>query len=160
MTGYTIGIDQGTTQTTAVVVNELGVILAMNSVELSTFFPQTGRVEQDPWEILESVKATVRPLLKSFTTGSVGFDNQGETFVLWDRESGQPLTKAIVWQDKRGAAICERMGKQIDRSQLYQKTGLLLDSYFSAPKLRFLLENDPSLLRAVRNGEVLFGAEK
>ena len=154
---YLLGIDQGTTQTTAVVIDEQGRIVAQNSVQVPIHFPQPGWVEQDPWDILQSVHAAVAPLIKAYAITGVGFDNQGETFVLWDSQSGQPLTPAIVWQDKRGETVCQTLANQVDANWLHQKTGLLLDSYFSAPKLRFMLENDPELRAMAANGRLRFG---
>lgn len=154
---YLLGIDQGTTQTTAIVVDERGRIVAQNSVQIPVHFPAPGRVEQDPWDILESVRSAVGPLIQAYPVIAAGFDNQGETFLLWDGQSGQPLTPAIVWQDKRGEAVCRTLEGQVDTNWLHSKTGLLLDSYFSAPKLRFVLENDPALRDAARNGHLRFG---
>jgi glycerol kinase len=154
---YFLGVDQGTTQTTAIVVDEQGRIAAQNSVRLPVRFPAPGRVEQDPWDILESVRSAAGPLIAAYPIAGAGFDNQGETFLLWDGRSGQPLTPAIVWQDKRSEAICQALESRIDADWLHRKTGLLLDSYFSAPKLRFLLENDPTLRDAARAGWLRFG---
>jgi glycerol kinase len=155
---YLLGIDQGTTQTTAVVLEESGKLVAIRSVRLSINFPRPGWVEQDPWEILRSVHDAVVPLVETYRPiHAVGFDNQGETFLLWDSFSGQPLTPAIVWQDKRGVPVCVDLAGKIDVGWLRRKTGLLLDSYFSAPKLRFQLANDPSLREAARNGRLRFG---
>jgi len=155
---YLLGIDQGTTQTTAVILDESGQLMATRSVRLSTRFPRPGWVEQDPWEILQSVRDAVVPLVETYRPiHAVGFDNQGETFLLWDSFSGQPLTPAIVWQDKRGVSVCTELAGKMDPRWLRQKTGLLLDSYFSAPKLCFQLANDPSLREAARNGRLRFG---
>ncbi len=154
---FYLGIDQGTTQTTAVVVDQNGVMVAASSVKVPVYFPASGRVEQAPSEILQSVLQAVRPLLAEFDIAAVGFDNQGETFVLWDREGGEALTPAVVWQDKRGDAICASLAKQIDGEWLRQKTGLVLDSYFSAPKLRFMLDEDPRLGDLAQKGRLLFG---
>src|SRR5687767_6232538 len=100
---YLLGIDQGTTTTTAVVVDDTGRVAASRSVPVTPHFPRPGWVEQDPWEILQSVRAVAVPLIEAYSITAVGFDNQGETFVLWDSRTGQPLTPAIVWQDKRAA---------------------------------------------------------
>jgi len=154
---YLLGIDQGTTQTTAVVVDERGHVVASRSVQLPASFPRPGWVEQDPWDILRTVREAVGPLLRNYPIASAGFDNQGETFVLWDASNGQPLTPAIVWQDKRGAPVCEALAGRIGREWLRRKTGLLLDSYFSAPKLRFVFDNDPALRDAARSGRLRFG---
>jgi glycerol kinase len=154
---YLLGIDQGTTQTTAVVVGERGHVVASRSAQLPASFPRPGWVEQDPWDILRTVREAVGPLLRDYPIAAAGFDNQGETFVLWDAITGQPLTPAIVWQDKRGAPVCEALAGRIGREWLRRKTGLLLDSYFSAPKLRFVFDNDPALRDAARSGRLRFG---
>ena len=154
---YLLGIDQGTTRTTAVVVDERGQVVASRSVQLAASFPRPGWVEQDPWDILRTVREAVEPLLRDYPIAAAGLDNQGETFVLWDASNGQPLTPAIVWQDKRGASVCAALSGQIEREWLRRKTGLLLDSYFSAPKLRFVFDNDPALRAAARSGRLRFG---
>ena len=154
---FALGIDQATTQTTAVVVDEQGKTVARHSVQLPIRFPQPGWVEQDPWDILATVRQAVAPLLDRYAVDTIGFDNQGETFLLWDSKSGQPLTPAIVWQDQRGAPVCERLIAQVNPDWLRHKTGLMLDSYFSAPKLRFVLDHDSRLRQRIANGEVRFG---
>jgi glycerol kinase len=154
---YVLGIDQGTTQTTAVVLDATGALVDQRSVQLPARFPQPGWVEQDPWEILRTVREAAAPLITAYPISAVGLDNQGETFVLWDAVTGAPLTPAIVWQDKRGVAVCERLAHSVDPGWLQQKTGLLLDSYFSAPKLRAVLDKDATLAAAVRAGRVRFG---
>jgi len=155
---YFLGIDQGTTQTTAVVVDAAtGQLLDSHSVKLPATFPQPGWVEQDPWDIVRTVKEAVAPLMAKYEIAAVGIDNQGETFILWDAESGQPLTPAIVWQDKRGASVCEALTGKVDIEALRKKTGLLLDSYFSAPKLKYVFDHDPDLRAAAHAGRVRFG---
>jgi glycerol kinase len=154
---YLLGIDQGTTQTTAVVLDERGTLIASQTAQLPISFPQPGWVEQDPWDILRTVRQAVAPLVADYPIAAMGFDNQGETFILWDSATGQPLTPAIVWQDKRGQEICDRLAGQVDPAWLRQKTGLLLDSYFSAPKLRYVFDQDPALQAAARAGRVRFG---
>ncbi|HSJ87909.1 MAG TPA: glycerol kinase GlpK [Anaerolineales bacterium] len=154
---YILGIDQGTTQTTAVVVDENASFVEKHSVPLPARFPSPGWVEQDPYDIVRTVKEAVAPLLEKYAIAAVGFDNQGETFLLWDCETGEPLTPAIVWQDKRGAEVCEAIAGQVDQEALRQKTGLLLDSYFSAPKLRYAWEHDNNLKQAIETGRALFG---
>jgi glycerol kinase len=154
---YLLGIDQGTTQTTAVVVDERGSLVARRAVQLPTRFPQPGWVEQDPQQILDAVRQVAIPLIETYPIEAIGFDNQGETFLLWDGASGQPLTPAIVWQDKRGVPVCESLADQVNTDWLREKTGLMLDSYFSAPKLRFVLDNDPTLADAIASGRARFG---
>lgn len=154
---YILGVDQGTTQTTAVILDEAGRLVAKNSVQVPARFPQPGWVEQDPWDIVRTVKEAAGPLVERYAPAAAGFDNQGETFLLWDAASGQPLTPAIVWQDKRAAEVCERLAGQVDAAWLRRTTGLLLDSYFSAPKFRYVLENDPAVRAAVARGTARFG---
>lgn len=154
---YILGIDQGTTQTTAVVVDENASFVEKNSVPLPARFPAPGWVEQDPSDIVRTVKEAVAPLIEKYDIAAVGFDNQGETFIVWDNETGEPLTPAIVWQDKRGVEVCEALAGEVDVDALRQKTGLILDSYFSAPKLRYAWEHDPKLKQAIEEGRARFG---
>lgn len=154
---YLLGIDQGTTTTTAVVLDERGQVVARRSAGMPSRFPHPGWVEQDPWDILAAVRAVAGPLIAEYPITAVGFDNQGETFILWDAATGRPLTPAIVWQDQRAAALCTALSATVDADWLHAKTGLLLDSYFSAPKLRVLFDADPALAAAARAGRVRFG---
>ena len=154
---YILGIDQGTTQTTAVVVDENSSFVEKNSIPLPARFPTPGWVEQDPADIVRTVREAVAPLIAKYEIAAVGFDNQGETFVVWDSETGEPLTPAIVWQDKRGVEVCEAIADQVDNNSLRRKTGLILDSYFSAPKFRYAWEHDPKLKQAVGEGRARFG---
>ena len=154
---YLLGIDQGTTQTTAVIVNELGEMVEKNSAQLPARFPQAGWVEQDPQEIVRTVQEACAPLVDTYDVTAVGFDNQGETFVLWDKETGKPVTPAIVWQDTRAESVCKALARGVDQNELRQKTGLLLDSYFSAPKLKWVFENDPDIREQAHAGKLKFG---
>ena len=154
---YLLGIDQGTTQTTAVIVNELGEMVEKNSAQLPARFPQAGWVEQEPWDILRTVKEACAPLLDKYDISAVGLDNQGETFIVWDAETGEPVTPAIVWQDTRGETVCKALAPRVDPDGLRQKTGLLLDSYFSAPKLKWVFENHPDIREQAHAGKLKFG---
>src|SRR5688572_21868186 len=154
---YLLGIDQGTTQTTAVIVNELGEMVEKNSAQLPARFPQAGWVEQEPWDILRTVKEACAPLLDKYDISAVGFDNQGETFIVWDAETSEPVTPAIVWQDTRGESVCKELAPRVDPDGLRQKTGLLLDSYFSAPKLKWVFENYPDIREQAHAGKLKFG---
>ncbi len=138
---YLLGIDQGTTQTTAVVLDEQGQLVASRSAPLPIHFPQPGWAEQDPWDILRTVREAAGPLAAAYPIAAVGFDNQGETFVLWDGATGQPLTPAIVWQDKRGQAVCDRLASQLDAGWLRHK----------------VLDSDAALREAARAGRLRFG---
>jgi glycerol kinase len=154
---YLLGIDQGTTQTTAVVVNERGEMIEKNSAQLPARFPQAGWVEQEPFDIVNTVREACAPLLDKYDITAVGFDNQGETFIVWDKDTGEPVTPAIVWQDTRGQSVCEELASDVNQNWLRQKTGLLLDSYFSAPKLKWVFENYPELREQAHAGKLKFG---
>lgn len=154
---YLLGIDQGTTQTTAVIVNEHGEMIEKNSAQLPAQFPQAGWVEQNPKDIIQTVKDACKPLLDKYEISAVGFDNQGETFIVWDKDTGEPVTPAIVWQDTRGESVCKALASHVDPNLLRQKTGLLLDSYFSAPKLKWVFENNPEIRKKAHAGKLKFG---
>ena len=154
---YLLGIDQGTTQTTAVIVNEHGEMIEKNSSQLPARFPQAGWVEQKPSDIVRTVKEACAPLLDKYEISAVGFDNQGETFIVWDKDSRNAVTPAIVWQDTRGQSVCDSLASSLDLDLLRRKTGLLLDSYFSAPKLKWVFENYPDIRKQAHEGKLLFG---
>lgn len=154
---YLLGIDQGTTQTTAVIVNEAGEMVAKNSAQLPARFPQAGWVEQAPADIVRTVQEACAPLLDQYEISAVGLDNQGETFVVWDKDTGQPVIPAIVWQDTRGETVCEYLASRIDPNLLRQKTGILLDRYFSAPKLKWVFDNYPDIRQRAHAGQLKFG---
>jgi glycerol kinase len=155
---YLLGIDQGTTQTTAVIVNEHGEMIEKNSAQLPARYPQAGWVEQEPADIVRTVKEACAPLLDgTYDITAVGFDNQGETFVVWDKDTGEPVTPAIVWQDTRGQSVCDALAARVDSNLLRQKTGLLLDSYFSAPKLKWIFETYPEIRKQAHAGKLKFG---
>lgn len=154
---YLLGIDQGTTQTTAVIVDERGEMIEKNSAQLPARFPQAGWVEQEPADIVRTVREACAPLLNKYEIAAVGFDNQGETFVVWDAETGEAVTPAIVWQDTRGQSICDSLASSFDLNWLRQTTGLLLDSYFSAPKLKWVFENHPDIRKRAHEGKLKFG---
>ncbi|MEW5853243.1 MAG: glycerol kinase GlpK [Myxococcota bacterium] len=152
-----LGIDLGTTLCTAVVIDENGRTLETRSAPIPTRYPEPGRVEQDPHDLVRAVSTVVQPLLGTHRIDAVGMDNQGESFLLWDRTTGEPVTPNIVWQDQRGAEVCRELATRVDESALRHKTGLRLDSYFSAPKLTQVLRTRPDLRDAARAGKLLFG---
>ncbi|MEI6166374.1 MAG: glycerol kinase GlpK [bacterium] len=154
---YLLGIDQGTTQTTAVVVNECGELIEKHSVPLPARFPQAGWVEQEPGDIVRTVKEACAPLIGKYEISAEGFDNQGETFVVWNKDTGESVIPAIVWQDKRGESVCKALASRIDPGWLRHKTGLLLDSYFSAPKLKWVFEHYPEIRKQAHEGKLRFG---
>jgi glycerol kinase len=154
---YILGIDQGTSQTKALIMDRSGRVLATNTAPVQTTISGETQIEQDPLDILRSVELACAPLLEQYPAEIVGLDNQGETFLLWDAESGAPLTPAISWQDKRGAAICQELEAAGHGQLVRQRTGLLLDSYFSASKLNYVLAGDAELARRAEAGELRFG---
>ena len=97
------------------------------------------------------------PLLDKYKISAVGFDNQGETFIVWDKDTGEPVTPAIVWQDTRGESVCKALAPTVNAESLRAKTGLLLDSYFSAPKLKWVFENYPDICKQAHEGKLKFG---
>ena len=162
---YILAIDQGTSGTKAVVFDVDGRVAAKATAALASRFPRPGCVEQDPVDIYDNVLAAVKASLKKFedatsaglsTIVACGISNQRETFVLWD-ESGEPLCNAVVWQCKRSVDICDRLKGTELESQIRQRTGLIVDPYFSGTKLLWLCENDPTVAEAIHTGKACFG---
>ncbi len=162
---YILAIDQGTSGTKAVVFDSGGQVIAKAIEPLTSYYPRLGFVEQDPVEIYSNVLAAVGSCLKEFSDTTAadldaivtcGISNQRETFVLWD-ESGEPLCNAVVWQCKRSVDICERLKGTELEDEIKQRTGLIIDPYFSGTKLLWLCENNPELAEAIRNGKAFFG---
>ncbi|HEX5276329.1 MAG TPA: glycerol kinase GlpK [Fluviicoccus sp.] len=162
MQPYLLSLDQGTTSTRAIIFNLQGQPVATSQRELKQYFPADGWVEHDAAEIAESALAVCRDALqKSGITAqqiaAIGITNQRETTVLWDRKTGLPLHKAIVWQDRRTADACLRLKNRGYETTVQQKTGLLLDPYFSATKLSWLLDNVAGARARAERGELAFG---
>jgi glycerol kinase len=162
VTQYVGAIDQGTTSTRFLVVDDSSQIVASAQMEHQQILPRPGWVEHDPLEILgntETVIATALAdagLLASDLVG-VGITNQRETTVMWDRATGQPVGNAIVWQDTRTADICSEIGQSVGEGHIRHRTGLPVATYFSAPKILWMLRNDPELVGRARNGEIAVG---
>src|SRR5947209_3807902 len=157
---YLLSIDQGTTSTRAVVYDAAGRARGGAARELAQHYPRPGWVEHDPEEIWASVLDVVpRALADAQVAGrdlvGVGLTNQRETVVLWDRATGAPAARAVVWQDRRTAEFCRQ--RQADEGWLRERTGLVLDPYFSATKLRWLLDQDPALRAAAEAGRLAAG---
>jgi len=151
-----LAIDQGTTSTRAILFDAEARPLKSHAVPLNQIYPANGWVEHDPSEIWQAVLACCRAVLKGVGADSVaaiGITNQRETSLIWDRKTGAPLHNAIVWQDRRGAARCAQLKKQGLEKTISRKTGLLLDPYFSATKLEWLLKNGKGL----KGRELAFG---
>jgi glycerol kinase len=155
-----LAIDQGTTSSRAILFDGKARPLASHAVPLKQLYPASGWVEHDPGEIWRGVVAAVRHVLKGVPAGAVaaiGITNQRETSVIWDAKTGRPLHNAVVWQDRRGAARCAALKKQRWEPRIARKTGLLLDPYFSATKLEWLLKNVKGARAGAAKGVVKFG---
>lgn len=157
-----LAFDQGTTSSRAIVFDHTGSILAVAQRELTQHYPQSGWVEHDANEIWESQLAVGREVLEqcqltAADVAAIGITNQRETTVLWDRRTGEPVHHAIVWQDRRTAEYCDSLRAAGHTDWVQQKTGLLIDSYFCATKLRWLLDNVPGIRQRAENGELAFG---
>ncbi len=158
---YVLALDQGTTSSRAIVFDLEGTQVATAQEPFEQFFPRPGWVEHDPMEIWHTQLATARAALaqagiSAAEVAALGITNQRETTILWERASGRPVSRAIVWQDRRTADLTERLRRQGHEEVVRQKTGLVLDPYFSASKLAWLLE-DPGLRQRAEAGELAFG---
>jgi glycerol kinase len=154
-----LSIDEGTTSARAAVYNERGERIAMHAVPFESHYPHPGWVEQDPMEIWRAQMSAVRAVLGTHA-GSVsacGITNQRETVVMWERATGTPIAPAIVWQCRRTANMCRELARSRHAATIERKTGLVIDAYFSASKIRWILENVPGARAKARDGEILFG---
>lgn len=157
-----LAIDQGTTSTRALIVDAQGQVAARAQVELPQSYPRPGWVEHDPEVIWRDVVTTARMALAEAEAGghevaAIGIANQRETFVVWDRSTGKAVHPAIVWQDRRGAELCERLAREGAEQRVSEISGLVLDSYFSASKLAWLLDAVPGLRQRAEEGSIAFG---
>jgi glycerol kinase len=157
-----LALDQGTTSSRAIAVDLSGSLLAQAQRELKQYFPQPGWVEHDPREIWETQLATARQALadaelRADDIAALGITNQRETTVVWDRKTGAPICNAIVWQDRRTAPFCDDLKRQGHAADIQNRTGLVLDAYFSASKLRWLLDHIPNARARANRGELVFG---
>src|SRR5579872_6909238 len=157
---FLLAIDQGTTSTRAILFDAGGAIQRIARRELRQIYPQPGWVEHDPEEIWDAVVATCREAIAAAAgrpVAAIGITNQRETTVLWDRASGRPVHNAIVWQDRRTAGLCEAWRAEGLAEPVGVRTGLVLDPYFSASKIRWLLDAVPGLRPRAEAGEIAFG---
>ena len=159
---YILALDQGTTSSRAILFDHAGAVVASAQQEFRQIFPRPGWVEHDANEIWASQSSVVADALAkaglpATDLAAIGITNQRETTVVWDRQTGQPIGPAIVWQDHRTAGACDRL-KKADRAALIRrKTGLVIDAYFSATKLQWILQHVPGAARRARAGELAFG---
>lgn len=157
---YLLAIDQGTTNSRAIIFDASGHLIASAAIALTQFFPHEGWVEQDPNEMVMNTIACCREVIKKarmspLDIAAVGITNQRETTIVWDKKTGQPIYHAIVWQDRRTSDLCHDLAHAHD--MIVKKTGLLLDPYFSATKIKWLLENVTGAKKRAEENELLFG---
>jgi glycerol kinase len=162
MSRYVLALDQGTTSSRSVLFDHAGAVVAIAQQEFPQHFPQPGWVEHDPEQLWQSQLATIEQVLaragaKALDLAAVGITNQRETTLLWDRLSGLPVARAIVWQDRRTAALCQQLRAAGHEADISARTGLLLDPYFSGTKLAWLLEHVPGARARAERGELAFG---
>ncbi len=159
---YIISLDQGTTSSRALLVNQEGAIQGMVQKEFQQIFPKSGWVEHDPKEILESQLSVLKQLIHEQNVNAsdikaIGITNQRETAIVWDKNTGEPVYNAIVWQDKRTADICENMKNNGLTEHVRQTTGLVIDSYFTGTKVKWILDNVEGAKQKAENGDLLMG---
>lgn len=162
MAKYIMALDEGTTSARTIIYDKKGNIISSAQKEFPQYYPEDGWVEQDAMEIWSTqVGVAYEALLKANLTykdiDSIGITNQRETTVVWDKNTGEPITRAIVWQCRRTAEFCDFLIKKNLSSAIREKTGLLIDPYFSGTKLRWILENVPGARERAEKGELLFG---
>ncbi len=159
---YLVAFDQGTTSTRTIIFDKKGQIKAIAQKELTQHYPKSGWVEHDPVEIFNDQQATFHEAVKKSgiqpsEIAAVGITNQRETTVVWDRETGEPVHNAIVWLDKRTTAICEDLKNRGLSNYIREHTGLVIDSYFSATKLKWILDNVDGVKEKAAAGKLCFG---
>lgn len=153
-------VDQGTTSSRAILFSPEGAVLHTHQIEVKQYFPKPGWVEQEPDNIWLTVKTCCERVLSQTQSENIlgmGISNQRETTLIWDRETGKCLYNAIVWQDRRTTDYCNYLKSQDLQSKIYEKTGLLLDPYFSATKIHWILQQYPEALERAKQGMLLFG---
>jgi glycerol kinase len=162
MEKFILSLDQGTTSSRAILFNHNGDILSVAQKEFTQIFPQPGWVEHDPMEIWSSqvtvaTEAVVKAGLSPKDIAAIGITNQRETTIIWDKKTGKPLYNAIVWQDRRTAAYCNDLKKNGHDKIIKEKTGLMVDAYFSATKIKWILDNVEGARKKAEEGSILFG---
>lgn len=162
MTDYLLAIDQGTTSTRTIVFNRDGQTEAIQQEEFEQHFPDDGWVEHDPEDLWRTTQSTLRSVLESMgekasEIRALGITNQRETTLVWDRHTGEPVYNAIVWQDRRTARVCEDLRRRNVENWVHEKTGLLLDPYFSASKIAWILDNVKGVRERAEAGRLMFG---
>lgn len=159
---YVMALDQGTTSSRAIIFNKKGEIVAKAQNEFTQYYPQSGWVEHDPMEILFSQISAILSCLRQEKVNpkdiaGIGITNQRETTIVWDKETGKPVANAIVWQCRRTADYCEELKAEGLSDYVKETTGLLIDAYFSATKIKWILDNVDGAREKAERGELLFG---
>ena len=162
MKEYILALDQGTTSSRAIVFDHDGRPVAGSQKEFRQYYPKPGWVEHDPEEIWSTqaevaLGAIKKARLKSINIKAIGITNQRETTVVWNRKTGKAVYKAIVWQDRRTADFCDRLKKEGQDKKILKKTGLIVDAYFSATKLKWILDNVKGARKLAEEGQLAFG---
>jgi len=162
MTQYILALDQGTTSSRAIVFDKRGQMISVAQKEFTQIFPQPGWVEDDPAEIWSTqigvaAEAIMKAGLTAKDIAAIGITNQRETTIVWDRATGKAIGNAIVWQDRRTASLCEAWKKQGLEPMIRDKTGLVLDAYFSGTKIKWMLDHIPGAREKANAGELAFG---
>ncbi|MBP1934083.1 glycerol kinase GlpK [Ammoniphilus resinae] len=162
MDKYILSIDQGTTSTRAILFNQAGDVAGISQREFTQYYPQPGWVEHDPNEIWETTKAVIEDAIQKMgldaaQVAAIGLTNQRETTVLWDKNTGEPVYPAIVWQSRQSADICEEWKRNGLEPVIKQKTGLVIDAYFSSSKIKWILDHVQGVREKAEKGDVLFG---
>jgi len=159
---FVLALDQGTSSSRAILFDHTGSVVRLAQREFRQYYPRPGHVEHDPYEIWQSQLAVAHEVLNDSGISAsqlraVGITNQRETTVLWDRKTGEPVGRALVWQDRRTAQMCEALLDAGHERMIREKTGLVIDAYFSGTKLRWMLDNTPGARERAQRGELAFG---
>ena len=162
MKKFIISIDQGTTSSRAILFDLKGKPIFVSQAEFTQYFPNDGWVEHNPEEIWKTTLKVLRNVIKKSKALkgkilTIGITNQRETTILWDKTTGKPVYNAIVWQDRRSSEYCKRLIKQKKETIIYNKTGLLIDAYFSATKIKWIIDNVPKAKELIKKKRLLFG---
>ena len=162
MKKFIISIDQGTTSSRAILFNLKGQSVYVSQLEFTQHFPKNGWVEHNPDEIWKTTLKVLRDVIKKSKRLkgkilTIGITNQRETTILWDKITGKPVYNAIVWQDRRSSEYCKKLIRQKKETIIYNKTGLLIDAYFSATKIKWIIDNVPKAKELIKKKRLLFG---
>ena len=162
MKEFILALDQGTTSSRAIVFDRNGLPVAIAQKEFTQFYPKPGWVEHDPDEIWSTqagvaLEAITKAGLESANIAAIGITNQRETTVVWNRKTGKPVYNAIVWQDRRTADFCDKLKSEGHSIKILEKTGLIIDAYFSATKVRWILDNVKDARKLAEEGQLAFG---